>query len=260
MVKILLIAGHGQGDPGAVGNGLQEATETRDVVNRLAPLLRAKGANITVFNQAVDAYASIQRGTIPFNASYDYVFEVHFNSVEDVSAHGTEIYVTTSESSVAVEQKVMEKLSKFFTNRSVKRNNFAVIQTARNLGMSSALLEVCFVSNASDAAKYKANKQAIAQAICDGISEGFGYSNSTTNSNNTTENKKEENQEESDMIALVHANGAIHYYNGETVTTLVDNKEVDVLRDVYKENYKKEIPVLKKDAAWLKRLKAISKR
>ncbi|WP_086349945.1 N-acetylmuramoyl-L-alanine amidase [Candidatus Enterococcus clewellii] len=191
MVKILLISGHGQGDPGTRGNGLVEATETRDVVNRLAPLLKAKGADVTVLNQSINAFANIQSGSIPFARSYDYVFEVHFNSVENISAHGTEIYVTTSENSVAVEQKVMEKLSKFFTNRGVKRTNFTVIQTAKNMGMSSALLEVCFVSNASDAAKYKANKQAIAQAICDGIAEGFRLSGSlaTVNNGNNNVNK-----------------------------------------------------------------------
>ena len=180
MVKILLIAGHGAGDPGAVGNGLQEATETRDVVNRLAPLLKAKGATVTVLNQNINAFASIQRGQIPFTKAYDYVFEVHFNSAGATTAQGTEIYVTTSEGAVAVEQKVMDKLSKFFNNRGVKRTNFAVIQTAKNMGMSSALLEVCFVSNTSDATKYKANKQAIVQAIADGIAEGFGLKGSST--------------------------------------------------------------------------------
>ncbi|WP_321389039.1 N-acetylmuramoyl-L-alanine amidase [uncultured Enterococcus sp.] len=92
------------------------------------------------------------------------------------------------------------------------------------------------------------------------ISQIAKYMTGSTSSNNDTSNTIE-NQEESEMIALVHANGAIHYFNGETVTTLTDNKEVDVLRDVYKANHNgEEIPVLKKDAVWLKRLKAISKR
>lgn len=179
MVKILLIAGHGAGDPGAIGNGLQEANETRDVVNRLTPLLRAKGADVTVLDINTNAFASIQRGVVPFSRNYDYVFEVHFNAA-GIGACGTEIYVTTSESSDAVEQKVMSKLSKFFVNRGVKKTNFSVIWAAKNMGMSSALLEVCFISNSEDVAKYKANKQAIAQAIADGIAEGFGLTGSSS--------------------------------------------------------------------------------
>lgn len=263
MVRILLIAGHGAGDPGAVGNGLQEATETRDVVNRLAPLLRAKGASVTVLNQAVNAFASIQRGTVPFGRDYDYVFEVHFNAAT-AAAQGTEIFVTNAESSIAVEQKVMEKLSRFFINRGVKRQNFLVIQTAKNMGMSSALLEVCFVSNASDVAKYRANKQAIAQAICDGIAEAFKLTGTSgTTSSNTIQNDKEIQKEEFGMVCLFSitpGGKALHYFDGKNITTLGHQDEANILKAIYKANYGKDMPVIYRSAAWFQRLKDLSQR
>ena len=46
-MKILLIAGHGAGDPGASGCGYKEANLTRELVNLIAPKLR-KYANVDV--------------------------------------------------------------------------------------------------------------------------------------------------------------------------------------------------------------------
>ena len=39
-MNLLLIAGHGAGDPGATSNGYQEAVETRRVVQALAGVLK----------------------------------------------------------------------------------------------------------------------------------------------------------------------------------------------------------------------------
>lgn len=267
MVKILLIAGHGAGDPGATGNGLQEATETRDVVNRLAPLLKSRGFDVTVLNQNINAFASIQAGSVPFSASYDYVFEVHFNAA-GASSQGTEIFVTNAESATDVEQKIMSKLSKFFINRGVKRKDFSVIWTARNMGMSSALLEVCFISSKEDIAVYNANRQAIAQAICDGIVEGFGLtgsssSSSNTNSNNATTNKTQNQEDEEIMVCIFQVNGenTQYYFDGKNITKLGHEHEREVLERIYTlNNPGKKMPVLAESKAWFNRLKDVAKR
>ena len=49
-MKILLIAGHGAGDPGASGCGYREANLTRELVNLIAPKLR-KYAIVDVYNE-----------------------------------------------------------------------------------------------------------------------------------------------------------------------------------------------------------------
>ena len=61
-MNILLIAGHGVGDPGAVGCGYQEATETRKMATAVKPLLEAYGANVTMYNQNKNAYTALQNG------------------------------------------------------------------------------------------------------------------------------------------------------------------------------------------------------
>lgn len=172
-MKILLIAGHGAGDPGAGGCGHREADLTRELVSLIVPKLR-KYATVDVYNTNRSAFYDVQNGT--FNiGSYDYVLEVHFNAFNG-KAYGTEIFVTDSEQYTDVEQAIMNKLGKHFTKRGgsgVKVTNWLVIYTCKCLGISSALLETCFIDNKEDIAKYQANKESIAQGIVDGIAEGF---------------------------------------------------------------------------------------
>ena len=172
-MKVLLISGHGAGDVGACGNGYKEYELTREVVNILAPKLR-KYATVDVYNQNRNAYNDVCKGKIDTDfANYDYVFEVHFNAFNR-SAKGTEIYVTSKEKVTIVEQKVMEKLSKFFNVRGVKIKDFAVINSAKKRGISSALIEICFIDNVDDINIYQKNKDDICSVICEGIVEGFG--------------------------------------------------------------------------------------
>ncbi|WP_336296849.1 N-acetylmuramoyl-L-alanine amidase, partial [[Clostridium] innocuum] len=108
------------------------------------------------------------------------MLEVHFNAFNG-SGHGTEIFVTDSEQYTDVEQAIMNKLGKHFVKRGgsgVKVTNWlviytCVIYTCKCLGISSALLETCFIDNKADMAEYQAHKESVAQGIVDGIAEGF---------------------------------------------------------------------------------------
>lgn len=184
-MKLLLIAGHGAGDPGAVGNGFQEATETRKVVAALAQALWGC-CHVDTYPTSRNAYADYKTGQLTQTAQfarYDYVLEIHFNAVQastaDGKTKGTEIYVTTAEPSTAVEQAMVAVIAAVgLTNRGVKRNNWAVINQARKAGTSSALLEICFIDDADDMAIYAANQSAIVEAIAMSIIDGFGLQRS----------------------------------------------------------------------------------
>lgn len=180
-MKLLLIAGHGAGDPGAVGNGFQEATETRKVVAALAQALEGC-CDVDTYPTSRNAYADYKAGQLTKTAQfarYDYVLEIHFNAVKastaDGKTKGTEIYVTTAEPSTAVEQAMVAAIAAVgLTNRGVKRNNWAVINQARKAGTSSALLEICFIDDPDDMAVYAANQSDIVEAITMSIIDGFG--------------------------------------------------------------------------------------
>lgn len=175
-MKILIICGHGAGDPGACSSLGVERDEVRKIGPRVAELLRGyKDTTVDIYPTNRNAYADVKNGTVAVNfANYDYVFEIHFNSATNVSANGVEIWVTPSEQSVEVEQKIVNYMAALgFTNRGVKKEYFAVITAAKNKGTSAALIETCFIMNQYDMALYKNNFEKICQAMVRGITEGF---------------------------------------------------------------------------------------
>lgn len=185
-MKILLIAGHGAGDSGAVakidGKTYKEADLTREVVANLKPLLKEYGAEVDVYPTTHDAYKDITKsGAFAVDVSkYNYALEVHFNSAaKDLSGNGvttgSEIFVTYAEGGTTVEQKILSKLAAVgFKNRGVKRTDYAVIRNIKRRGASSALLEVCFVDDADDMKLFMSKADKTCAAIADGIAEGFG--------------------------------------------------------------------------------------
>ena len=177
-MKILLIAGHGESDSGAVANGYIEAELTREVVRKLKPQLD-RYADATIADTGKNWFTYKNRVSLNF-ALYDYVLEIHFNAaVNDTKGNGrttgTEIYITTSEKTHGVETEIVKGLSVIgFANRGVKRKNFSVIARAKNQGVSSALLEVCFIDDLDDMLLYQSKKDSVIKAIANGIIKGFG--------------------------------------------------------------------------------------
>ena len=80
-MKILLIAGHGAGDSGAVGNGYKEADLTRELVKLIAKHLKDY-ATVTIYDQTRNAYKDVNNGKLGVGTNqYDYALEIHFNSM-----------------------------------------------------------------------------------------------------------------------------------------------------------------------------------
>jgi hypothetical protein len=179
-MKILLISGHGAGDPGAVGtcNGVKykEADLTREVVSALAAKMKSC-ADVTVYDQSRNAYTDYCNGTLKNRAkfeNYDFVLEIHFNAFKadsgDGKNKGVEIF---AKGNGDIERNIVNNIAALgFTNRGVKSNSFAVINTARSKGTRAALLEVCFIDDADDMKLYLAKKNDIVTAIAKGFGVG----------------------------------------------------------------------------------------
>lgn len=179
-MKILLIAGHGQGDPGACANGYKEA----DLVREIAPKLKNKlsaYANVDVFDMNKNMYKFLKAGNAFNFKNYDYVFELHFNAgVNDTKGNGkttgTEILVHPSEKGTTVEKTIVSNISALgFKNRGVKtRSDLQNMNVCKKRqGVSYALLETCFIDDKDDMKLYVAKKDAVITAIANGIISGF---------------------------------------------------------------------------------------
>lgn len=186
-MNILLISGHGAGDPGAVGNDKRESDETRKVTAELQYIL-SHYCNVVLYPTDRNAYQDYRSGTLASVAQfvkYDYVLEVHFNALSastvDGKTKGVEIYVPVSETNTTVEQSIVNSVSKCgLTNRGVKKYNWAVISKSKQSGTKAALLEVCFIDDADDMRVYTQKFSQITTAIANAIVAGFSLKREDT--------------------------------------------------------------------------------
>lgn len=178
-MNILLIAGHGNGDPGAVYNNIKEADLTRSLSSSLLKYL-SNISNVTLFDTSKNMYRFLKGGGSFDFSPYDYILEIHFNAgakkTPDNLTTGTEILVHEKEKGISVENNILSELATLgYKNRGVKRrNNLYNMNRTYALGKSYALLEVCFLDDADDMAIY--NEDQVAQRITEGIRKGFGLS------------------------------------------------------------------------------------
>ena len=178
-MKFLLIAGHGDGDPGAVKLGYKEADLARDLIWHIRDELSAYAA-VDVINTDVNWYKHIIKNGNSYDFSkYDYVLELHFNSAaNDLKGNkkttGSEIYVTRGEKVVTAEENILKGMEMLgFKNRGVKKKNYDLIYYIKKQGVSSALLEVCFLDDKDDVDLYMSKKREVAKAIAEGIARGY---------------------------------------------------------------------------------------
>lgn len=172
-LKIVVDAGHGGVDPGAIGNGLIEEDVVLDVAKRVKPKLESLGA-IVVMTRESDVYPSLaQRVDLANSQNANAFISVHANSSTSSSANGTETYWNSlyfGEESKALASSIQQQLVNNMGtyNRGVKEGPFYVI---KNTTMPSVLVELAFISNSSDAKKLgdPAYRERAAEAIYQGV-------------------------------------------------------------------------------------------
>ena len=166
--KVIVSAGHGGTDSGAVGNGYIERDLTIELRDLIVAELSSLGvkADTDPNQNALKETLSWLRGRF---GSKDVLLDVHWNG-GPAAAKGSEVIVPDVSSDN--EKKLAEALLKVlvdtgFKNRGVKPE----AETARKkLGWmrpvaENVLIEICFISNSTDMKLYQANKQTIAKKL-----------------------------------------------------------------------------------------------
>lgn len=172
-MKILLIAGHGSGDSGAVGNGYKEADLTREALKYLRSDLEQYKVSITTYPTSHNCYDDIRYGRAVYDfSSFDLVVELHFNAF-NASAHGTETLYRTSEN---LATKVTNAIASIgFTNRGAKyRSDLQNMNVAYHKGIPYILIETCFITNKADMERYKENISRVWEKVATAIGSFYG--------------------------------------------------------------------------------------
>ena len=168
--SIMLDAGHGGSDPGAVYNGRREKDDTLDLTLAIGSILQNNGVDVT-YTRTTDVYLSpYQRAMLANEAGVDFFISIHRNSFPtDNVVSGVESLVF-SKTGVKYEmaEEINEQLETLgFVNLGVKaRPNLVVLRRTK---MPAVLVEVGFINSDVDNQLFDDQFQAIAQSIAEGI-------------------------------------------------------------------------------------------
>lgn len=186
--KLFISAGHSNTkgrDRGAVGNGYVEGNVTVEFRDLLVNQLKIHGADVTVDkNDSVSGETvSFIRGLIQkklFSVN-GILVDIHFNASSNTSATGAEVIIPDAPSTF--EKELAKDLANEIAdclgvkNRGVKTE----LQSARKQLVwmrttgENVLLELCFISNASDMEKYQENKEKLAIRLARLLTDWSNY-------------------------------------------------------------------------------------
>lgn len=174
-MKILIIAGHGAGDSGAVGCGYKEAELTRKAANILEGKLDAYDCKVVRYPSARNCYEDNKAGemTTSFSA-FDLVVEIHFNDY-DGSAHGCEVLYRPVYMRALAAKVSASIASVGFTNRCARqRTDLMNMNTCYRLRVPYILIETCFIDNKADMTRYAKEIYRVWGSVADAIADHYG--------------------------------------------------------------------------------------
>ncbi len=191
---VVLDAGHGGQDSGAMCGAVMEKDLTLDVAQRTEILLRAAGYS-TVLTRKSDRYLSLAERAAVGNREDDCLFvSIHFNDGKRAAASGVETYFAARQSggptglfswlpflrrvdtgslaskseslANSIQAALVERTRA--VNRGIKSEQFYVIANVRH---PAVLVEGGFITNKTDVTKLATTeyRQQIATAISDGL-------------------------------------------------------------------------------------------
>ncbi len=168
--SIMMDAGHGGRDPGAVYEGRQEKDDTLRLALAVGEILQNNGIDVE-YTRTTDVYETpYEKATEANNAGVDLFISIHRNSFptdNDVSGVESLIY-DLSGLKLQIAESINQQLEAIgFVNLGVKaRPNLVVLKRTK---MPAVLVEAGFINSDIDNELFDANFGAIAQAIAFGI-------------------------------------------------------------------------------------------
>lgn len=216
-MKLMLDAGHGGADPGAIGNGLKEKDLTLKIVKYIKSMLEDyKGVEV-MLTRSTDKTVSLKERTDMANSKgVDFFLSIHIN------AGGGEGYEDFIYSTVAPESKTADIQNKMhneitknivMVDRGKKKKNLHVLRETK---MPAMLTENGFIDNVKDSKQLQeeAFLITIAKGHVDGIVKSFSL-------------KKKPVAGSEDILYQVVAGSFAHYDNAKNLSNSLKKKGID---------------------------------
>lgn len=168
--RVVIDAGHGGTDPGAVYYGRREKDDALKLALAVGDILADQGVDV-VYTRVDDTYNTpFEKAEMANNSGADYFVSLHRNAMPTPNtASGVESLVFENTGVPALlAENINSKLQEVgFANLGVIERPGLIL--LRRTNMPSVLVEVGFLDNEADNQFFDRNFQAIAQAIANGI-------------------------------------------------------------------------------------------
>jgi N-acetylmuramoyl-L-alanine amidase len=157
-VKVVIDAGHGGSDPGAVSlNSRFEKDFTLAMESKIIDLLKLIPEIDVYETRSSDTYPTLQeRVDFANNMNANLFISIHANKFSNAAVNGTETYYNRPDS-IAFANLIHRKVTAVsgISERGVKSGNFKVL---RETTMPAVLLELGYLSNKGDEAQLYSNE------------------------------------------------------------------------------------------------------
>ncbi|MDR2634509.1 MAG: N-acetylmuramoyl-L-alanine amidase [Clostridiales bacterium] len=170
MKTIVIDAGHGDYDYGAVANDRYEKDDNLRFARMIAERLRDACQKVIMTRNSDTFVPLLERSYISNNAGADLFVSLHRNAAENTAASGIEIYVypgagQTTRTYAEIVGDAMSAVGAM-PDRGVKEGNFSVL---RNTRASAMLIETGFLTNPADNVSFDENIERYADSVAEGI-------------------------------------------------------------------------------------------
>ncbi|MEB6247000.1 N-acetylmuramoyl-L-alanine amidase [Mammaliicoccus sciuri] len=191
--KIMIVAGHGYNDPGAVGNGTNERDFIRtNIVDRVANYLKQAGHKVAVYGKDQDMYQDTAYGDQVGNKKdyglywvksqgYEIVVEFHLDSAA-ASATGGHVIIPSGLAADSIDKALQAAVKKHVgTIRGItERSDLLHCNVAKAEYINYRLVELGFITSTKDMNYIKNNLNAYTKSLAEAINGGAINTNPTT--------------------------------------------------------------------------------
>ncbi len=168
-LRVIIDAGHGGRDRGAVWGGVRESDLNLRVARRVETSLKAKGYPVTMVRRS-DVFVSLARRAQIANKYRNAIFvSIHFNATENTGVRGAETFYVGKKGSYlakSIQNELVGSLK--VRNRGYQYRRYSVL---RHTACPAVLVECGFISNSYERSRCKTSgyQAAAAKSIVAGI-------------------------------------------------------------------------------------------